>query len=432
MNYEAILAILISLGLSAFFSGTEIAFVSANRLHIELKKSRGTFSARILSIFVKNSSHFIATMLVGNTITLVLYGIYMASILDPIILETFAMLPFEFSSDVTLLIIQTFLSTLLVLIVAEFMPKSLFLINPNFILTYLSIPIVLFYYLLYPFVFVIVGFSHFVFKNILRIDYSEDQPVFGLIDLNNYLSNTTITQQEEESQPEVDTREIINNALVLKDLKVRDCMIPRTEIKAIDIEETIEKLRQGFVESGYSKILIYRETIDDIIGYCHSSAMFKKPEKIEEVLSELVIVPETLPAQNLLVKLTTERRSLALVVDEFGGTAGIVTLEDIVEEIFGEIHDEYDKEYFFEKRIDDSTFILSGRHEIDYLNEKYDWDLPKDEFETLGGFIIHLYEDLPPTNKVIFHEDFTFTVLSIEQARIDTIKVYIRPQIQKV
>lgn len=418
MEIFPIVAILISLILSAFFSGTEIAFVSANRLHIELQKNRAGFSGRILAHFTQNSSHFIATLLVGNTITLVVYGIFMANLLDPIISDS---LPSALNSKVNVLVIQTILSTLLVLITAEFLPKSLFLISPNRILSVLTIPIAFFYYVLYPFVWLIVRASRFVFFYVFRFEYSDTTPVFGLFDLNQYVNNVQIETQE-DTEKEIDTT-IISKALSLKELKARECMIPRTDIVAIDLSDSIDKLRTTFTDSGHSKILIYDDSIDNIVGYCHTSGLFKSPQNISDIVSEIIIIPETTPVMEVLNEFISNHKSIALVVDEFGGTAGIVSMEDIMEEIVGEIEDEYDKTDELEWKINDNTFELSTRHEIDYLNEKYNLDIPEGEYDTLGGFILHFNEDIPKVNERIQIPPFEVIILSTNGAKINTVRI---------
>ena len=403
--------------LSAFFSGIEIAFVSADRLHIELQNKKGIWTGKIISKFIQNTSRFISTTLVGNTLALVIYGIYMARLLDPIIRD---MLPLFLLTEPTVMIIQTILSTILVLFTAEFLPKSIFMINPNTMLRVFALPMDIIYRLMYPIVVVIVSSSKFIITKVFKHPYEDDTPVFRLTDLNNYIKNTILA--DEESNVEVDTK-IFNNALEFKTIRVRECMLPRTEIVAVEIEDTIEELKQAFIESGHSKILVYKDSIDDVIGYCHSLELFKKPKKIEDILTQIVIVPETMLANELMIQFITERKSLALVVDEFGGTSGIVSIEDIIEEIFGEIQDEHDDEDWVEQEIDKNTYIFSARHEIDYLNDKYNWNLPIGDYETLGGMILSLTEDLPDVGEVIEHPPYTFIIQSTNDIRIETIKL---------
>src|SRR5690606_6664155 len=270
---------------------------------------------------------------------------------------------------------------------------SLFLINPNFMLTALAVPFNIMYYVLFPVVIFIVSLSKFVITKIFRTEYSDEKPVFGLTDLNHYLKNMQRVKHEDEDI-ELD-KKIFHNALEFKTVKVRECMIPRTEIVAVDVQDGIEKLRQAFVESGHSKILIYKESIDDVIGYCHSSELFKKPEKIEDILTSIIIVPETILANELMVRFINEQKTLPVVVDEFGGTSGLVSMEDVIEEIFGEIEDEHDEDDLTEQQLDKNTWLLSARLEVDYLNDTYGWALPVGEYETLGGLILSYTENLP-------------------------------------
>ena len=413
------LIILLCLLFSAFFSGMEIAFVSADKLHIEVLKKKGSFGGKILSLFTGNQSQFLATMLVGNNIALVLYGIFMAAILEPVIVS---LLPVAIASDVAVLIVQSIISTALVLLTAEFLPKSLFLINPDFSLRLFAFPMGAIYILMYPIVFLVVKISS-VFIWIFGYKLSDEKPVFGLTDLNNYIK-TNILNIRDEEEAEIDAK-IFNNAIEFKTIKVRECMIPRTEIIAVDVNDSIEELKARFVESGHSKILIYRESIDDVIGYCHALELFKKPEDIKSILAEVPIVPETMLVNELLIQFITDRKSLALVVDEYGGTSGLVSIEDVIEEIFGEIQDEHDDEDLTELQVDEQTYILSARLEIDYLNDKYDWNLPDGEFDTLGGMILAINENLPEMGQSITYQGFYIEILSMEDTRIEKIKLEI-------
>jgi putative hemolysin len=410
--------IVLSLIFSFFFSGIEIAFFSANKLQLELQGKHGSLSGRIFSKFIKKPSLFIGTTLIGNTIALVLYGIFMAQLLEPY-LST--LLPESFTSEAAILIIQTLLATVVVLFTAEFLPKSLFLINPNLMLTALAVPFNIMYYILFPLVYTIVSLSKVVITRIFRFEYSDEKPVFGLTDLNNYLKSMHKVKHEDEDI-ELD-KKIFHNALEFKSVKVRECMIPRTEIVAVDIQDGLEKLTQAFVESGHSKILVYKETIDDVIGYCHSSELFKKPSRIDEILTPIIIVPETILANELMIRFINDRKSLALVVDEFGGTSGLVSMEDVIEEIFGEIEDEHDEDDLIEQALDKHTWLLSARHEIDYLNDTYGWQLPEGEYETLGGLILTYMEDLPKAGETITIPPYTFTIQSTLDNRIDTVKL---------
>jgi CBS domain containing-hemolysin-like protein len=414
-------AILISLVFSAFFSGMEIAFISSDKLRIEIEKEKGNLTGKILSRFTKNQSQFIGTMLIGNTLALVVYGIFMANFLEPMFS---ASLPEPLNNQSVIFLLQTVTATLIVLFTAEFLPKSVFLINPNQMLHVMAIPIWFVYSILYPVVFVVVNLSKFIIVKALRLHFKEDQPVFGLTDLNNFIKSKII-EDKTEKVFDVDTK-IFNNALEFKTVKVRECMIPRPEIIAVDITDSIETLKREFIESGLSKILVYKETIDDIIGYCHSLELFKKPKELSSILTPIIIVPETMPANELLVQFITERKSLALVVDEFGGTSGIVSMEDIIEEIFGEIEDEHDEQDLVEHKLDDHNFLISARLEIDYLNEKYGWNFPKGDYDTIGGFILSVIEDIPSLNQDIVIGPYKFHIVSLEENRINLVKLTIR------
>ncbi|ADR21992.1 hemolysin [Marivirga tractuosa] len=420
MESSYLIYIIISLLFSAFFSGIEIAFVSSNKLHIELQSQQGVISGKILSKFLERPSSFIGTTLIGNTISLVVYGIYMAKMIEPILIGN---LPLFFQNDVFILLAQTFISTIFVLFVAEFTPKSIFLLNPNGLLSFFALPLWLIYYITYPIVFFIVSLSKLFIKYVLRLKYEEDKPVFGLTDLDHFVKNT-VQLDHQESKVELD-KKIFNNALEFKTIKVRECMIPRTEVVAVDIEDTIEELKDAFNDSGHSKVLIYKDTIDDVIGYCHSLALFKKPLTIKEILTPIIIVPETMPANELMIQFIQEHKSLALVVDEFGGTSGIVSLEDIIEEIFGEIQDEHDDEDLVEEKISANTYVFSARLEIDYINDKYFLNLPEGDYDTLGGFILSITENFPQLNEEVSRPPFRFVIESMEENRINLVKLII-------
>ena len=411
------LIILLCLLFSAFFSGMEIAFVSADKLHIEVSKKKGSFTGKVLAMFTSNQSQFLATMLVGNNIALVLYGIFMAGLLDPMLVT---ILPSSIANDIVILIIQSLLSTAIVLLTAEFLPKSLFLINPDFSLRIFAVPMGIVYVLMFPVVYLVVKISAF-FIWTFGYKISDEKPVFGLTDLNNYIKNNILNIRDEE-EAEIDAK-IFNNAIEFKTIKVRECMIPRTEIVAVDVNDTIQELREHFIESGHTKILVYKDSIDEVIGYCHTLELFKKPKNIKSILTEIPIVPETMLANELLIQFITERKSLALVVDEYGGTSGVVSIEDVIEEIFGEIRDEHDDEYLTEQQLDQHNFIFSARHEIDYLNDKYELNLPEGEYDTLGGLIFAYHEDIPEVNEVIEIPPFVITIFTMEENRIDKVKL---------
>jgi putative hemolysin len=412
--------IAITLVFSFFFSGIEIAFLSANKLQIELQGKQGLLWGKIMSYFIKRQSWFIGTTLIGNTLALVLFGIYMAQLIEPWLA---ANLPASINDEVFVLIFQTLISTLLILFTAEFLPKSLFLINPNAMLAALAIPFRVIYIILAPLTFSIVYISKLVIIHVFRIEYSEEKPAFGLTDLNHYLKNMLKVRHEDEDI-ELD-KKIFHNALEFKTVKIRDCMIPRTEVTAIDVAEGIEKLKEVFVQSGHSKILIYKETIDNVIGYSHSAALFKKPTHIEEILTPISIAQETMLANDLMVQLIKDRRSMAVVVDEFGGTSGIVTMEDVIEEIFGEIEDEHDSDSLIEQKIDQHTYLISARLEVDYLNDHFKWQLPTGEYETLGGLILAYTEDFPKQGDSISIHPYSLTIQKTENKRIDVVKVVV-------
>ncbi len=408
--------ILFTLLSTAFFSGIEIAFVSANKLRIELRNKQGHFTAKILSGFVKEPSRFISTTLLGNATSLVLYGIFMEQILKPHIGAYISIEEHEFG----VILISSLISTMIVLVTAEFLPKVLFRINPDLMLELFALPFLVFYYLFSPIVNFVVWLSKWMIRVFFKSTISENAPIFSKIDLDHYVSQSASLDLEEDA--DVDT-EIFKNALDFGSIKLRNCLVPRTELVALDIKSTIEDLHLLFMESGHSKILIYRDSIDNIIGYVHQVEMFSSPQSINAILLPIHITHETVSAQQLLSELNKQRRSVALVVDEFGGTAGIVTVEDIIENIFGEIDDEHDTEQLKEQKITEHEFIFSARLEIKYLNDTYDLDLPDGEYDTLGGFIIAHHEDIPAVNEIIHIEPYEFHILSMHKTRIDMVKM---------
>ena len=398
---------------SALFSGIEIAFISANRLKIELDKNKGELTAKLLSNCLKQPAKFIGAMLLGNNIALVIYSIVMAKLLEPLIVSYVA------DNELIVLLVQTVISTMVVLFFAEFLPKTLFRINPNKVLSIGAIPLTIIYYFLLPFTYFTVGISNIILK-IFKVDTSQSDLAFSKIDLEDFVANIKESQEEGD---EVDSEiQIFKNALGFADVKVRECMVPRAEIVALEIESSIEELQLKFIETGLSKILIYRDSIDNIIGYTHSKELFKQPDSVKSILLPVSIVPEVMSANEMLKKSLKERRSVAVVVDEFGGTSGILTIEDIIEEIFGEIEDEHDKEEHLEVVISDTVFQFSARIEIDYLNEKYKLDLPEsEEYETLGGYVISIHESIPEKGEVISAEKAVFTIDEVSDNKIDII-----------
>jgi putative hemolysin len=408
--------ILLTLISTAFFSGIEIAFVSANKLRIELRNKQGHFTAKILSGFVKEPSRFISTTLLGNATSLVLYGIFMEQILKPYIDSYISIEQHEFVD----ILISSLISTIIVLVTAEFLPKVLFRINPDFMLELFAVPFLVFYYLFSPIVNFVVWLSKWMIRVFFKSTISENIPIFNRVDLDHYVSQSASLDLEEDA--DVDT-EIFKNALDFGSIKLRNCLIPRTELVALDINSSIVELHSLFVESGHSKILIYKENIDNIIGYVHQVEMFSSPQSINSILLPIHITHETVSAQQLLTELNKQRRSVALVVDEFGGTAGIVTVEDIIENIFGDINDEHDTEVLKEQKINEKEFIFSARLEIKHLNDTYHLDLPEGEYDTLGGFIIAHHEDIPDANEIIRIEPYEFNILSMHKNRIDVVKM---------
>lgn len=414
---SSLLIILVSLIASAFFSGTEIAFISANKLKIELDRQKGYISGKILSSFVKNDSRFIATMLLGNNIALVVYGIWMAQIMEPWIS------PLVYGNDALILAIQTILSTLLILFTAEFLPKATFQINPNRVLQFLSVPLVLVYAILFP----LTLFTLFLSSGVLRlfkIKTKNGATVFSKIDLDDYVRDLN-ERMEEGAENELDNEmQILQNALGFSEIKARDCMIPRTDIIALEVEESIDELKNKFIETGLSKILIYRDTIDNIIGYSHGFELFKKPARIKEILIPISFVPEAMPAKEMLEVFAKQHGNVAVVVDEFGGTSGMVTIEDIVEEIFGDIEDEHDNDELIEKKLDYNLFLFSGRQDIDYLNEEYNLELEEStEYETLGGLILHHLASIPTVGTVLELEKHKLTIEEVSERKIEVIKL---------
>lgn len=409
---------------SAFFSGIEIAFISANKLQIEVQAKNGGWADRVLSSFLKTQSGFLGTTLIGNNIALVVYGIFMAKAIDPWLDKA---LPAILNQPISHLVLQTLISTTIVLFTAEFLPKSLFMLEPNRILKWLALPMLLIYYVIWPLTMVVTWVSKMLIVYVFRLSYNEAKPVYGLADLNTYIKN--LVNQNDSSigtddLPDVD-EEIFTNAIEFKNLRIRDCMIPRTEIVAIDITDKIEDLVDSLIESGHSKVLVFENNIDNVLGYCHAHELFKKPEGIKQIMAPIIIVPETMRAQELMVKFITDKKGIAVVVDEYGGTSGLVCLEDLIEEIVGEIHDEHDVEALIEEKTHENIYTLSARHEIEYLNDKYRWGLPQGEYETLGGLILSIIGDIPSTGQIIDFSPFSAQIIEMEEKRIISIRLEI-------
>lgn len=414
-----ILVILVAILFSAFFSGMEIAFISANRLRLELDKKQNIVFSSLISLYTQYPGQFIATMLVGNNLALVIYGIAFANLLDPYLKN-------YIESETLILFLQTLISTILILATAEYLPKALFRINPNRILKIFTVPIAFFYFLFYPITKISIAISKFVLKVFLneQINKVDEKVVFSRIDLDHF-----VNEQENNVAPktanEVDNEvKLFKNALDFSSVKLREVMVPRTEMVALDINSTIEELHQKFIETGYSRILFYQENIDNIIGYVHHSIIFTKPKSIRENLRKVLIVPETMSASKLLSKFFQQRLSIAIVVDEFGGTSGLVTSEDILEEIFGEIEDEHDTIDLIMKKISENEYILSGRLELDEINENFNLEFPENaNFETLAGFILSHYESIPKANTVITIDHLQFKILKATNTKIELVSL---------
>ena len=417
---NGILIIVIAIILSAFFSGMEIAFVASNRLRIELDRKQGAFGSDILRLFTNNPGHYIATMLIGNNIALVIYGLVFSKLLSPP-LSAF------FESDLLILIVNTIISTALILLVAEFLPKTIFIISPNFFLKFLSIPTLFFFFLFYPISKFTLAASNLFIRVFFRIKTSEknqENIVFSKVDLDHFVNLSK--QSKEKSEPDHHNIRIFQNALDFSSVKLRECMIPRTEIEAVDSNSTVEKLKEKFIETRLSRILVFDNTIDNIIGYFELKDIFKSTSDIRSSIRKLAIVPETMPANRLLKLFVDEKKNIALVVDEFGGTSGMVTMEDVLEEIVGDIEDEHDVNELTEKVAGTNEYILSGRLEIDYLNEKYQLNLPeKDDYETLAGMIMFYYGSIPVNNDVIRIGNILIKVLRSTTTRLEIVNLKI-------
>ncbi len=402
----------ITLLFSAFFSGIEIAFVSSNKLQLELDKSTGRFPSSIIAYFSKNESDFITTMLVGNNIALVIYGIIMTKILTPNLIQHIA-------NDFSLLFVQTIITTIIVLVTAEFLPKAIFRIYPNQTLKFFSIPIFCFFIILRPVAILMFELSSLILKFVFRQDYKQVKQVFDKKDLDAYLSQISFIEGEQKNIPEV---EMLQNAIDLTDKKIRECMIPRTEIIAVDLNTSIQELRSKFVETKLSKILIFKGNIDKVIGYVHSSDLFKNPNNIKAILLPIAYVPESMFAMELLNQFISNDQGIALVVDEFGGTSGMLTIEDVTEEIVGEIVDEHDQQEFIDIKISETSFKFSARLDVEAVNKKYHLSLPEsDDYETIAGLILHYTEAIPKQDDIVVVNEFRFTATNVTQNGIQEV-----------
>ena len=419
---EVIIGLIVTMIFSAFFSGMEIAFVSSNRLRAEIDREKNGPSQRAIALFYRHPNNFVSTMLVGNNIALVIYGILFAKVFDATV---FYALP-----DSARVTCDTLLSTLVVLFTGEFLPKTIFKSNPNGLLTFFAVPAYVCYIVLYP----ISRLATLLSKGLLRLigvrmKKAEDNNEFTKVDLD-YLVQTSIDNAASDDDIEEEVK-IFQNALDFSETRVRDCMIPRTEIDAVEDTATIEQLKQTFVESGHSKVVVYHEDIDHITGYIHSSDLFKLGQTAEEkagwlkkMLREMPFVPETMPASKLMKTFMQQKKSMAIVVDEFGGTSGLITLEDIVEEIFGDIEDEHDKEQYIARRLDSGDYLLSARLEIEKVNDEFDLNLPEsDEYMTVGGLILHEYQSFPKLNEVVKIGRWEFKIVKNTATKIELVQL---------
>ena len=422
-----IVIILCSLILSAFFSGMEIAYVSANKIHVEIEKKQNDFLAKILTRLTRKPSKFIATMLVGNNIALVVYGFFMGDLLMAWLgnmqLENdfFRYLVIELS-----LLTQTVISTLIILLTAEFLPKVFFQIYANFLLKFFAVPAYLFYVLFSFISTFIIWISDFVLKRFFKTEGDEVQLAFTKVELGNYISEQ---MEKVEEDQEIDTEiQIFQNALEFSEVKSREVMIPRTEIVAVDLNTEPKELVNTFTATGLSKILVYKENIDDIIGYIHSFELFKKPPTLKSILLPVVFVPETMLVKDVLNILIKKRKSISVVIDEYGGTSGMMTVEDIVEELFGEIEDEHDPVVLIEEKLGENSYLFSARLEVDYLNETYKLEIPIEEnYETLGGYILDHTEEIPPKDGIVKIDNFTFYIREVSNTKIELVEVRVKP-----
>lgn len=411
--------------LSAFFSGMEISFISSNKLRIEIDRKQKSFASTAISRFMTNPGQFIVTMLIGNNITLVIYGLVTARLLEP-------WLSGFIRAESLVLLTQIIISTIVIVVLSEFIPKGLFRMSPNTWLRNLSFPASLFYFIFYPISIAIVSFSNLLLRLFFGVKKQDltDGAIFSRLDLDNLINQS----KESESPDRLEDHDIkiFQNALDLSNVKLRACMIPRTEIIALPANSSIEDLRQSFIETGHSNILIYEESIDNIIGYFSLRDLFSSPSDIKSVLKKLPIVPESMAANRLLRIFVEENKKIALVVDEFGGTSGLVSIEDILEEIVGDIEDEHDSSELTERKIGEGEWLFAGRHDIDYLNEEYGLSLPEsDEYETLAGLLFHCFESIPKVNQVTEIGKYTIRVLKVSGTRIELVNIKKRGNLHK-
>lgn len=400
--------------LSGFFSGMEIAFISSNRVFLEIEKKQNTAVAYALSVFTNNPSLFITTMLIGNNIALVVYGYYMGDVIMEYIH------PYDFSAF-TLMILQTIISAIIVILTAEFLPKVFFKIYANSLLKFFAIPAYVLFLILYPLSAFVIWVSDFLLIKVFKSEGDQIQLTFSKNELGNYITENTSTSNEKEIDSEI---QIFQNALEFSNLYARDIMTPRTELTAIEIHDSINDLKKLFTSTGYSKILVYKTTIDDIVGYVHSFELFNKPRSIKSIMIPVEFVPETIYIKDLLNILIIKRKSIGVILDEYGGTAGIITIEDIVEELFGDIEDEHDQEKFLEIKLEDNSYLFSSRLEVEYLNETYNLEIPEsDSYSTLSGYIVGNTEEIPLQGDEIVIGQYQFTIVQASNKLIQKVKI---------
>lgn len=424
MSHWTIVAI--TLFFSALFSGLEIAFNSINRLQLEVELTKNTFSAKLIRLFLKDQSRFITALLLGNNIALIIYGMSMSQLLD--VPVTHWLQRISLDNDFTVLLVKTVLATLLVLLVGEFLPKTLFRINPNAILSFFAFPTFLCYCLLYPLILVYTGISEFIIRHVLRMKVANENYQFSTVDLNDFIAEYADQEEaDEDMQQEI---QLFQNVMEFRSVKLRECMGPRNEIESVKLTDSIETVKQRFEETKHSKLIVISNSIDDIVGYVHLNDVVRaiadhRQVTLQDLLRRIDFFPETYTADRLLKHFIQKRQGVAAVVDEFGGTAGIVTMEDVVEEIFGEIDDEYDVEEEVERVIDDHTFVFSARLEIDYLNDTYKLDLPvSDDYETLAGMILHYCESIPEQGEELNIGKYQLKILKASNMKLDEVELH--------
>ena len=403
--------------LMGFFAGTEIAFISANKLNIELRKKQGKFSGQILARFMENPAEFIGTSLVGVNVLLVVYGLLAADVTHQLLLRYHIEM-----SEYPKLVLDTLIATIVILIFAEFLPKAIFRSKAETVLAIFAVPMLFMYWIFFPVAKVFVSISEFILKYLFNVRFKENKQVFNRIDLELFVKQSMHGHENESSEVNA---ELFENALYLVNVKIRKCMVPRNEIEAIEVTASVSDAKAKFIETKLSKIIVYDDSIDNIIGYIHHLDLNRRPYSIREILHTITPVPEAMSAVDLMNRFTKERKSIAWVIDEFGGTAGIVTMEDVLEEIFGDINDEYDEQEHVEKQIAENEYIFSGRLELDYLNEKYGFTFPTDDSETLSGYIITEHETIPKIKERIILGKYEFDVLLVTDTRIETVKMKI-------